>query len=98
MQILQLSTALPRNEYSTEDLMKDFPCRLPDDVKQNVLNLGVSKRCLVSRAKPSIPAESVLAEDGIADLCTRACKEAIEKALKDAGMEFKDIQMLFFCL
>jgi hypothetical protein len=48
MKILQLSKAVPKNEYSTEELIESFPCRLPDSVKQNVLNLGVSTRYLVS--------------------------------------------------
>jgi alkylresorcinol/alkylpyrone synthase len=88
MQILQLSTAVPKNEYSTEELMETFPCKLPEGVKQNILNLGVSKRYLVSHADSPLKSETILSEADLVDLCLEASKKAIEKAslsIRDIG-------------
>jgi predicted naringenin-chalcone synthase len=90
MQILQLSTALPRNGYSTEELIETFPCRLPEGVRQNVLNLGVSKRYLISQADSTGKTETVMSERGLVDVCTEAC----EKALRKASLHAKDIDYL----
>jgi len=79
MQILKLATALPENEFSTEDLLGTFPCRLPEGVRQNVLNLGVHKRSLLNHSAPSDP-EAIMSEDGLIGLCKDACADAIEKA------------------
>lgn len=80
MQILQLSTALPKNEYSTKKLIEAFPCDLPESVRQNVLNLGVSKRYFVGRPEPLPKTEIVMSEAGLVDLCAQACQKAVEKA------------------
>ncbi|HVO37216.1 MAG TPA: 3-oxoacyl-[acyl-carrier-protein] synthase III C-terminal domain-containing protein [Candidatus Acidoferrum sp.] len=80
MQILKLATALPENEFSTEELLKAFPCTLPEQVKQNVLNLGVRKRCLISHRSLSQKSEAVLGEDELVDLCSEACGKALDKA------------------
>jgi predicted naringenin-chalcone synthase len=88
MQILQLSTAVPKNEYSTEELMEIFPCKLPEGVKRNILNLGVSKRYLVSHADSPLKSETILSEADLVDLCLEAGKKAIEKAslsIRDIG-------------
>jgi len=88
MQILQLSTAVPKNAYSTEELMEVFPCKLPEGVKQNILNLGVSKRYLVSHADSPLKSETILSEADLVDLCLEAGKKAIEKAslsIRDVG-------------
>jgi len=88
MQILQLSTAVPKNEYSTEELMEIFPCKLPEGVKRNILNLGVSKRYLVSHADSPLKSETILSEADLVDLCLEASKKAIEKAslsIRDIG-------------
>ena len=88
MQILQLSTAVPKNEYSTEELMEIFPCKLPEGVKRNILNLGVSKRYLVSHADSPLKSETILSEADLVDLCLEAGKKAIEKAslsIRDVG-------------
>jgi len=90
MQIIQLSTSLPKNEYSTEELMEVFPCKLPEGVKQNVLNLGVSKRYLINNVASSSKLETILSEAGLVDLCVEACKKAIEKA----GLSVRDIGYL----
>jgi predicted naringenin-chalcone synthase len=87
MQILQLSTALPEKGYSTRKLLEDFPCTLPEGVRQNVLNLGVSTRYLIEQADPALKGETVMNEKGIVDLCSDACSKAAEKA----GLFIKDI-------
>jgi 3-oxoacyl-[acyl-carrier-protein] synthase-3 len=87
MQILQLSTSLPRTEYSTEELMEIFPCKLPEGVKQNILNLGVAKRYLINNVASSSKLENILSEAGLVDLCVEACEKAIEKA----GLSIREI-------
>jgi len=87
MQILHLSTAFPKNEYLTEELMEIFPCRLPEGVKQNILNLGVSKRHLISHAHSPLGSENILSEAGLVDLCLQACGDVVEKA----GLSVRDI-------
>jgi 3-oxoacyl-[acyl-carrier-protein] synthase III len=77
MQILQLSTALPDNEYSTEQLIEKFPCRLPEGVVKNVLNLGVSKRRLISREASE--KETLMDGKSLIDLCSEACHKVMEK-------------------
>jgi len=90
MQILQLSTSLPKNEYSTEELMKIFPCKLPEGVKENILNLGVAKRYLINNATSSSKMETILSEASIVELCVEAC----EKAIRNAGLSVRDIGYL----
>jgi len=88
MQMLQLSTAVPKNEYSTEELIEAFPCRLPDGVKQNVLNLGVSKRHLISPVASTSKKETIISEKELVNLCLEACEDAVEKSnipIKDVG-------------
>jgi predicted naringenin-chalcone synthase len=88
VQILHLSTVVPRNEYSTEDLMDVFPCKLPEGIKRNINNLGVSKRYLISHADSPLKSETILSEAELVDLCLEAGKKAIEKAslsIRDIG-------------
>jgi 3-oxoacyl-[acyl-carrier-protein] synthase-3 len=85
MQILELATALPENEYSTDDLIQLFPCSLPEGLKRNILNLGVSKRRLVPNAVSTLKAEVLLDETSLVDLCSRACERVLEKAGLSAG-------------
>ncbi|MDH5460060.1 MAG: hypothetical protein OEY95_03770 [Candidatus Bathyarchaeota archaeon] len=88
MQIQQLSTAVPKNEYSTEKLIEVFPCQIPEGVKRNVLNLGVSKRYFISSAASSSKKETIINEKDLVDLCFEACGDAVEKAdlsIKDIG-------------
>jgi predicted naringenin-chalcone synthase len=85
--MLRLSTAVPKNEYSTEELIEAFPCMLPESVKQNVLNLGVSKRYLISPVSTS-KKETIISERELVDLCLEACQDTLEKAdisIKDVG-------------
>jgi predicted naringenin-chalcone synthase len=84
MQILKLGTALPKNEYSTAELIEAFPCQLPESVRQNVLNLGVSKRYLMNHAD----AEKAISEISLIDLCSKACQEAVQKA----SLSIRDIR------
>jgi predicted naringenin-chalcone synthase len=79
---------VPKNEYSTKELMEIFPCKLPEGVKQNILNLGVSKRYLISHADSPLKSETILSEADLVDLCLDASKKAIEKAslsIRDIG-------------
>jgi len=88
MQILQLSMAVPKNEYSTAELMEVFPCKLPEGVNQNILNLGVSKRYLINHADSPLKSETILSEADLVDLCLEASKKTIEKAslsIRDIG-------------
>lgn len=87
MQILPLSTAVPENEYSTEKLIEVFPCMLPDSVKRNVLNLGVSKRHLIRPITSSSKKETIISEQELVNLCLEACQDALEKA----GISIKDV-------
>jgi 3-oxoacyl-[acyl-carrier-protein] synthase III len=84
MQILKLATALPKDEYSTEKLVEVFPCSLPESVRQNVFNLGVSKRYLLNHADSA----KATSEIGLIDLCSEACQKAILKSslsVRDIG-------------
>jgi len=80
MDILRLSTALPKNAYSTEELMRVFPGRIPERVRQNILNLGVSKRHLIGEAAKPSKSETLPDEAELVDLCSDACEEVIGKA------------------
>jgi len=79
MQILKLATALPKDEYSTVELMEAFPCKLHEGIRRSVLNLGVSRRYLINQAAHS-KSETLLKEDDLVDLCRKACTDAVEKA------------------
>jgi len=87
MHILRLSTALPENEYATEELIETFPCKLPEGVRQNVVNLGVSKRSFINGTSTGLRSEKVLSEAGLVDLCVDACKSVIKKS----GISIKDV-------
>jgi predicted naringenin-chalcone synthase len=80
MQIQQLSTALPKNGYTTEEMLQDFPCPLPDGVKNNILNLGVSKRYLIDCFDSQAKQETLMDETPLIDLCSEACAKALEEA------------------
>lgn len=87
MQILQFSTTVPKNKYSTRELMQLFPCKLPEGVKQNILNLGVETRHLISHNYSISKTESLMNEDELANLFKKVCETAVEKA----GLTIKDI-------
>jgi alkylresorcinol/alkylpyrone synthase len=90
MQIAQLSTSLPENEYATEKLIQKFPCELPEAVVQNVLNLGVSKRYLIKQAGPTTEPEKLMDETELIELCSNACR----KAIHGAGLRPRDVDYL----
>jgi len=85
MKILKLATVLPKNEYSTEKLMEAFPCELPEGVRQNILNLGVSKRHLVNNVGLHSKSEIIMNESVLVDLCSDACEKALQKASLSVG-------------
>jgi len=87
MRILGLSVALPENAYTTEELMNTFPCKLPEGVRHNILNLGVSRRTFIERASTGSKSEKELSEAGLINLCVDACKSLIEKT----GIPIKNI-------
>ncbi|UCE95373.1 MAG: hypothetical protein JSV51_06495 [Candidatus Bathyarchaeota archaeon] len=87
MQILQFSTAVPEEKYSTKELMGLFPGEISEDIKKNILNLGVENRHLMDYDWTS-KSETIFTEESIIDLCLEACRKAIENAslsLKDIG-------------
>jgi len=90
MQILRLATALPKKCYSTDRLLKSFPCSLPERVRENALHLGVVRRCLIEQPKPASRTETVLDEKELLGLCSVACS----KAVRDANLSFEDIDYL----
>ena len=80
MQILQLSTVVPKSRYSTDELIEVFPCQIPEGVKQNVLNLGVSNRHLANVVNSSSKSEDFLSENALVNLCVEACEQSVERA------------------
>lgn len=83
MRIQQFSTVLPKKEYSTERLVEVFPCQLPEGIKLNLLNLGVTKRYLINHPV----SETVMSESELIDLCSEACEKAVQKA----GLSVREI-------
>jgi predicted naringenin-chalcone synthase len=79
MHIRRLSSALPENEYTTEEMIDNFSCELPEEVRQNVLNLGVFKRSFINPASARARSENLLSETGLVDLCVRACENAVQE-------------------
>ena len=87
MRILKLSSSVPKNDYSTEEMIGRFPCELPESVRQNVLNLGVSKRSLVHTVPGNEKHENVLDETSLVDLCVDAC----QSALGETGISLSEV-------
>jgi len=79
MRILRLSSALPENEYTTEEMIDNFSCELPKGVRQNALNLGVSKRSFINSTATKAGSENLLSETGLIDLCVRVCENVVEE-------------------
>jgi 3-oxoacyl-[acyl-carrier-protein] synthase III len=78
MNILRILTATPPNHYSTEELLEEFPCPIPESVRKNVLNLGVSRRSLLDYPEALENSETILSEDKLVNLCTETSLKAIE--------------------
>lgn len=70
--------------------MESFPCRLPEGVRQNVFNLGVSKRYLIDQNDLSSKQKTALGESQLADLCCEACRKVLERA----GRSFENVGYL----
>jgi len=87
MEILKLATALPKKEYPTEKLIDVFPCELPEGVRRNILNMGVSKRYIINHSDSHSKSEKIMDQSGLVDLCSEACEKAIQKA----GLSIRDI-------
>lgn len=80
MRLLHVSTAVPSFGYSTEELMKLFPCELSEETRKNVLNLGVSKRYFVYPINFSDKSELILNDrDPIVNICAEACEKAMNE-------------------
>lgn len=84
--LLGLSTAVPHQKYTTEELIELFPCKLSDSVKQNISNLGVYARYLAVSADSSSSSEVALNDAGL-DVCVEACK----RVLRRLGISIEDI-------
>jgi predicted naringenin-chalcone synthase len=80
MRILQLSIVVPKSKYSTKELIEAFPCQIPEGVRQNILNLGVSKRHLTNAVNSSSKSKDVLSENTLVNLCVEASEQCIERA------------------
>lgn len=78
MRLNWLSTAVPEYRYSTKEMIELFPSRLSNDLRQNILNLGVSERYL-SYSLDSL-FKSKLAgvdDDFVVEVCVDACRQAL---------------------
>lgn len=84
--LLGLSTAVPHQKYTTEELIELFPCELPDSVKQNISNLGVYARYLAVPTNFHSRSELALNDAGL-DVCVEACK----RVLRRLGSSIEDI-------
>ncbi|UCC32876.1 MAG: hypothetical protein JSW53_03490 [Candidatus Bathyarchaeota archaeon] len=78
--MLQLSAVVPELKYSTNELMEAFPCRIPQGVRQNILNLGVSQRHLIDVVHSSSQPEEILDGNALVNLCIEACEQSLESA------------------
>jgi len=91
MRLVQLSTVVPKYRYSTKEMIEVFPEELSGDLRQNILNLGVSERYLAYPLGLLFKAELPhVDEDPVAEVCVVACKQA----LKASGFSSKDIDYL----
>lgn len=90
MRLLQLSTSVPKYKYSTEGMMGLLPQELPDEVQQNILNLGVSTRYFVQPIDFSsniMPAPNDL--EPAVHVSALTCKQALEKlSLQPAKIDY----------
>lgn len=91
MRLLQLSKAVPSHRYLTEEMIELFPHELPDEVKQNILNLGVSARYFACPIDFSFKSEFASNDkDPVVDTSAVACTQALE----GSGLRPKDIDYL----
>lgn len=78
MHLRQLSTVVPQHRYTTEEMVDLLPQELPESVRRNLLNLGVSTRYFVRPVDFSCESDST-PESGtpVADLSASACRQAL---------------------
>jgi predicted naringenin-chalcone synthase len=79
MRILHLYSALPENQYTTEEMIDNFSCELPEGVRQNVFNLGVAKRSFINPVAAEAGSENLLDEAALVNLCVRACENVVQE-------------------
>jgi len=81
MRLLQLSTSVPEHKYSTEEMIELFPQELPDEVQQNIINLGVSTRYF---AQPIDFSSNIMDApkdlDPVVNESALTCKQALENS------------------
>ena len=79
MHLLQLSTSVPNHRYSTKEMVELFPQELPDEVRQNIFNLGVSARYFAQPIDFSSNFVSVPNDlEPVVHMNALACKQALE--------------------
>jgi len=91
MRLLQLSTSVPENKYSTEEMIELFPQELPDEVKQNILNLGVSTRYF---AQPIDFSSNIAPASKDFEPAVKASVSACKRALENSSLQPSDIDYL----
>jgi len=86
----QLSTAVPRYRYSTEEMIELFPEELSGDLERNILNLGVSERYLVYPLDSLFNSKLAdVGEDPVAEVCVAACKQALKSSdINPKGIDY----------
>lgn len=82
-----LSTAVPHQKYTTEELIEAFPCELPYTVRQNIFNLGIYARYLAVPTNFLSQSECAPNDAGL-EACLEACKGALTKF----GTSIEDIK------
>ena len=87
MRIATISTVLPQDSYSSEELLRTSPCVLPESVRQNIVNLGVAKRYLISSYRVHPEEATIEGEKQFIDLCSKACSQAVG----EADLRMKDV-------
>jgi predicted naringenin-chalcone synthase len=85
-----LSTAVPKYRFSTEEMIELFPQKLSGDLRQNILNLGVSERYLVYPLDLLFESKMPSEDEPVAEVCVDSCR----KALKSSGFSPNDIDYL----
>ncbi len=85
--VVSISSSVPKHRYKTEDMIDKFPSEISEEVKQNILNLGVNYRNLLFPLEDSNSKE--ISED-----ISNVAIDAIKKCVKAAGLGYNDINHL----
>ena len=91
MHLLQLSTSVPKYKYLTEEMMGLLPQELPDEVQQNILNLGVSTRYFV---QPIDFSSKIMPASNDVEPAVRVSALTCKQALDDLGLQPANIDYL----